>query len=305
MTIQQMEYIVALDTYRHFVKAAEHCFVTQPTLTMQVKKLEDEIGIAIFDRKKTPLEPTALGETIVLKARSILREVHQLKELVNDEKENLTGTFKIGIIPTVAPYLIPLFAMNFANKYPLTQLIFKEMKSEDIVEALNSDQVDMGILVTPLEEQNLREVPLYNEPFTVFASQNHPLAKKSFVTKNQIAQAEGLWLLNEGNCFRNQVLNICKESANQPFTYESGSIETIKNLIQNNDGFTLVPELSLANSKFKGIPFKDPKPIREVSIVVHNGFAKEILIEKLREEILNEVPLDYVKNEHYIRVKWR
>jgi LysR family hydrogen peroxide-inducible transcriptional activator len=305
MTIQQMEYIVALDTYRHFVKAAEHCFVTQPTLTMQVKKLEDEIGIAIFDRKKTPLEPTVLGETIVLKARSILREVHQLKELVNDEKENLIGTFKIGIIPTVAPYLIPLFAMNFANKYPLTQLIFKEMKSEDIVEALNSDQVDMGILVTPLEEQNLREVPLYNEPFTIFASQNHPLAKKSFVTKNQIAQAEGLWLLNEGNCFRNQVLNICKESANQPFTYESGSIETIKNLIQNNDGFTLVPELSLANSKFKGIPFKDPKPIREVSIVVHNGFAKEILIEKLREEILNEVPLDYVKNEHYIRVKWR
>jgi LysR family hydrogen peroxide-inducible transcriptional activator len=300
-----MEYIVALDTYRHFVKAAEHCLVTQPTLTKQVKKLEDEIGISIFDRKKTPLEPTVLGETIVLKARFILREVHQLKELVNDEKENLTGTFKIGIIPTVAPYLIPLFAMNFANKYPLTQLIFKEMKSEDIVEALNSDQVDMGILVTPLEEQNLREVPLYNEPFTVFASQNHPLAKKSFVTKNQIAQAEGLWLLNEGNCFRNQVLNICKESANQPFTYESGSIETIKNLIQNNDGFTLVPELSLANSKFKGIPFKDPKPIREVSIVVNNGFAKEILIEKLREEILNEVPLDYVKNEHYIRVKWR
>jgi LysR family hydrogen peroxide-inducible transcriptional activator len=300
-----MEYIVALDTYRHFVKAAEHCLVTQPTLTKQVKKLEDEIGISIFDRKKTPLEPTVLGETIVLKARSILREVHQLKELVNDEKENLIGTFKIGIIPTVAPYLIPLFAMNFANKYPLTQLIFKEMKSEDIVEALNSDQVDMGILVTPLEEQNLREVPLYNEPFTVFASQNHPLAKKSFVTKNQIAQAEGLWLLNEGNCFRNQVLNICKESANQPFTYESGSIETIKNLIQNNDGFTLVPELSLANSKFKGIPFKDPKPIREVSIVVNNGFAKEILIEKLREEILNEVPLDYVKNEHYIRVKWR
>jgi len=305
MTIQQMEYIVALDTYRHFVKAAEHCFVTQPTLTMQVKKLEDEIGISIFDRKKTPLEPTELGETIVLKARSILREVHQLKELVNDEKDNLSGTFKIGIIPTVAPYLIPLFAMNFAKKYPATKLVFNELKSEDMVDALNSDQIDLGILVTPLEEQNLREVSLYHEPFTVFTSKDHPLAKQNSVSEKQIANAEGLWLLSEGNCFRNQVLNICRENGEQPFTYESGSIETIVNLVQRNRGFTLVPEMSLANSDLKGIPFKDPKPVREVSIVVHNGFAKEILIEKLREEILNTVPAHYVKNEHYIRVKWR
>lgn len=304
MTIQQMEYIVALDTYRHFVTAAEKCFVTQPTLTMQLKKLEEEIGMAIFDRKQSPLTPTKMGETIILKARAILREVHQLKELVNDEKEGLSGEFTIGVIPTIAPYLIPLFAMNFAHRYPEAKLRFEELKSEDIITALNTDKIDMGLMVTPLSEPNLREVSLYREPFKIYASKQHPLSGKKQVKADIVAKMDGLWVLNQGHCFRNQVLNLCQQKKSHSFDFESGSIETIKSLIKHNEGFTLVPELAINQSE-SSVSFSEPIPSREVSLVVHNGFAKEKLIEALREQILAVIPDSFVKNEHYIRVKWR
>lgn len=305
MTLQQLEYVVALDNYRHFVTAAEKCFVTQPTLTMQVKKLEEEIGTILFNRKKHPLEPTASGVQFILKARQVLREMQQLKEMVSDERESIAGEFRIGVIPTVAPYLIPRFAGEFLHRYPDTRLNIEEMKSESIIEALKSNKIDLGILVTPLDENELREIPMYQEPFMAYVSEDHQLYGQELIEAKEIEKARGLWLLNQGHCFRNQVLNICEQEEEHTLVYESGSIETIKALIRKQFGFTLVPELSTSVEDPHAIPFTEPQPSREVSIVVHHSFAKEVLVEALRDEILKHLPGHFRKTEQYIRVKWR
>lgn len=307
MTLQQLEYIVALDNFRHFVKASEHCMVTQPTLTMQVKKLEEEIGTSIFNRQAKPLEPTKAGIHIVAKAREIIREVNQLKELVSDHHENLTGTFRIGIIPTIAPYLMPLFIGEFIQKNPDATFIVEELKTTDIIESLEQDKIDLGILVTPLDEYHIREVPLYNEPFLAYVSEEHELFDREVLNQEDLNGIDGLWLLNQGHCFRDQVLNIChnEEAKSSVLKYESGSIETLKRLIKRNYGYTLVPSLSVEKDDKHVIPFNDPQPIREVSIVVHKSFSKEVLIERLREEILAAIPDDFKKHDRYFRVRWR
>lgn len=308
MTLQQLEYIVALDNHRHFVRAAENCFVTQPTLTLQIQKLEDEMGTQIFDRSKQPIEPTSLGELVILKARQILREAMQLKELVNEQKDGITGTFRLGVIPTLAPYLIPRFLKQFSSKYPKTRLVIREMESESIIQGLKNDLIDLGLLVTPLEENSLRELPLFNEPFLVYSSESHPYYVKKEIKPEDISD-KGLWLLNQGHCFRNQVLNICnsRSSAGGNVAYESGSIETLKNLVKWNMGYTLVPELAvtheLDNPMLKR--FTSPEPIREVSLVVHNSFTKEALLGKLRDEILQSIPSHFSKGKKFIQVKWR
>ena len=305
MTLQQLEYVIALDNERHFVKASEKCFVTQPTLTMQVKKLEEEINTLIFDRKKQPLEPTEAGKQFIIKARQILRNVGQLKEFLHSDQESLEGTFKIGVIPTLAPYVIPLFINEFQENYPKTRLIIEEQKSLEIIENLNQNKIDIGILVTPLEERNIREIKLYNEPLRVYASKSHELNKLNSVSLEDITKYKDLWVLNEGNCFRNQTLNICSRPKQEKIRYESGSLETIMNILDNSTGFSVVPELSLKDRVKKGLEFRDKVPSREVSLVVHHSFTKEVLLEKLSEAILNQIPENYTKADAYIKVKWR
>jgi len=178
MTLQQLEYIVALDTHRHFVNAAESCFVTQPTLTLQIKKLENEMGTLIFDRSKHPIEPTETGRQIINRARQILREVNGLKDYVNTEKDNLSGTFRVGVIPTIAPYLMPRFLKDFSDKNPDINLKIREMESEQIIHDIKHDLLDIGIMATPLDESNIREVPLYNEPFLLYIAEQHSLFTK-------------------------------------------------------------------------------------------------------------------------------
>lgn len=309
MTLQQLEYIVALDNHRHFVRAAEHCFITQPTLTLQIQKLEDEMGTQIFDRSKQPIVPTRLGEMVIMKARQILREAMQLKELVNEQKDGINGTFRLGVIPTVAPYLIPRFLRQFSTKYPKTRLVIREMESESIIQGLKNDLIDLGLLVTPLDESNLREIPLFNEPFLLYSSESHPYYQQVEVNAAGISD-KGLWLLNQGHCFRNQVLNICNSNRSSPggnVAYESGSIETLKNLVKWNMGYTLVPELAvtheLDNPMLKR--FTHPEPVREVSLVVHNSFTKETLLKKLRDEILENIPEHFSQSKKFIQVKWR
>ncbi len=309
MTLQQLEYILALETYRHFVTAAEHCHVTQPTLTMQVQKLEEEMGTVLFNRKKQPLEPTKAGEQILLKARQIMREVNQLKEMVSNEKEDLAGTFRIGVIPTVAPYLIPLFAGEFIKTHPRIQFQVEEMKSSDIISGLKNDKLDIGLLATPLSENQLREIPLYYEPFLLYVSPSHPLYKKKTIQTKDVRQ-EGLWILNQGHCFRSQVLNICNqktEDSHHGLKYESGSIETLKRLIDHNSGYTLIPELSIQQDTDKKLVrrFEEPQPVREISLVTHNSFTKELLLDELRKSILSKVPATFKKNKRFYTVKWR
>jgi len=310
MTLTQLEYIVALDNYRHFVTAAEKCFVTQPSLSIQVKKLEQELGLLIFDRSKSPLEPTKQGKPIILKARSVLRDVAQLKEFSANQRKSLVGEFRIGIIPTLAPYLLPLFLGRFVKKHPNTKLIIEEKQSVSIINDLKNDLLDLGLLVTPVEDEQIREFPIFNEPFLGYLPDNDRLIKKARL-KHGDAMRSDLWILNQGHCFRNQVIKICNPDVAQRkfknLQYESGSIEALIKLVDQNLGFTLVPELSVLdqasdNPRIKR--FESPEPIREVSIITHVSFPKQILIETLSQMILESVPEHMHLSKKARKIQW-
>lgn len=308
MTIQQLEYIVALDNYRHYVTAAEHCMVSQPNLTMQIKKLEEEIGVKLFDREQKPLHPTKIGEEFIVKSRHILREVEQLKEMVLEETESLQGSYTIGVIPTVAPYLLPMFLSDFMKSHPDLYFDIKEMNTEQIIQELESGILDVGILATPLERNALREIPVYYEPFLLYLPEGHLFMNEPVVSTDQL-ELNQLLLLNEGHCFRDQALKICKnkKATNQRgFDYHSGSIEALKAMVRKGEGYTLVPELSITEGKEKNAKrFNSPEPVREISLVVHSGFAKEKLIENIRDVIKSSVPDQFEKGKAYKRIKWR
>lgn len=310
MTFQQIAYVIALDNYKNFQKASESCFVSQPTLSMQVNKLEDEIGFKIFNREKKPIEPTALGETFILKARVIMREVDELKALVSEEKDSMKGEFSLGIIPTLSPYLLPILLPAFSEQFPETRLNIDELQSESIIHQLKHGLLDIGILATPLEERSLRETPVFYEPFLVYLNSENELADKNLIASTDL-EIDKILLLSEGHCFRNQTLNICSQNldySQKQFNYKSGAIETIKALVNKGLGYTLVPELSVLselrhNKNIKR--FEKPEPVREVSIVVHSGFSKERLIDNMRKVLLEAIPASFAKNERFVRIKWR
>lgn len=307
MTLQQLKYIIALENYKNFSLAAEKCFVNQSTITIQVKKLEDEMGLQLFDRSKSPFSLTSNGRKIIDKARMIMREVNELKEMVSNEKESVRGKFKIGIIPTLSPYIIPDFSGGFVKNNPNTILAIKEMESAEIINDLKNGKIDIGILVTPLNDKDLREIKMYNEPFVFFGGPKQPFQKDEEIFTKSLATLENLWLLKEGHCLKNQVLNICenREEA-RSIEFESGSIETLKNMVRKYGGYTLIPEMSINALDTVNIHhFREPKPTREVSLVVHSNFAKENLLDKIRKEVLAIIPEEFSKNQRFIRVKWR
>jgi LysR family hydrogen peroxide-inducible transcriptional activator len=309
MTLQQLKYIVALDLKRHYTKAAELCFVTQPTLTIQVKKLEDEIGTVIFDRNTTPLTPTPIGEILIAKAKSILREVDEFKELAYDNTSSISGQYTLGIIPTIAPNLLPLFLESFLKSNPKIKLVIKEMQTDFIIDALHNGTLDIGIVSTPLKDKTIREINLYQEPFLVYCNDKNTFGTSKIVKQDDLTP-DDLLILEEGHCFRNQVLNICQnndKNKNKAFLFESGSIQTIKNLVKSGLGYTLVPQLSVVeNLENKHIKyFENPKPTREISIVVNKNFAKEKLIENLLFEIKKNIPRQVKEIDNYIKVRWK
>jgi LysR family hydrogen peroxide-inducible transcriptional activator len=309
MTLQQLEYLIALDDHRHFVKAADSCFVTQPTLTMQLKKLEDEIGLQLFDRQKKPLRPTEAGEQIIRKARQILGEVVDLKAFVSHETEDFDGEFTLAVIPTLAPYILPLFLPSFIKDFPKTKLVIQEMQTAQILEALQKGNLDMGLLVTPLEEKHIREIPLFHESFYLYLPKNHILQKEGKIDPKAL-DTEAMLFLEEGHCFREQALSICSRRGkkNVPtFEYRSGSIETLMSLVREDLGYTLVPELSIFhNKKDEHIKeFIEPVPVREVSLAVHKSFSKEALIEAIRNSILKNLHKVFDNVKTFTRVKWR
>lgn len=313
MTLVQLEYIVALDTYRHFVSAADSCFVTQPTLTMQVQKLEDEIGTLLFDRSKKPLMPTEMGMHFIARAREILREVNDLKEVVTADRFSIEGTFRIGIIPTLAPYLLPLFLQKFISENPNTKLIIEEIESLQMIQRIKEESLDLAIIVTPLLEKNIREIPLFNEPFLVYLPPLHSLIKQTKIDPQALGN-EPVLVLSEGHCFRNQSLKIChQENMNmlhdtlKGFAYQSGSIETLKKMVDKGLGYTLVPELSVIDDleKLNIKRFEGQEPVREVSLACHKNFSKERLLEKLRESILSVLPVHFTQDKAYVKVRWK
>lgn len=309
MTLQQLQYVVALDTFRHFAKAAESVFVAQPTLTIQVKKLEEEIGFQLFDRSSQPIIPTATGEQFILRARHILGEVHNLKRIINEDKGNLAGTYKIGVIPTLAPYLLPRFLGAFSAAFPEVKLEIAEMQSLEILRQLKNDQLDIGILVSQSKESHIREIPLFNEPFLIYAHEGHELLKKKTLRAEDV-RSKDLWLLQQGHCFRNQVINLCGSdlpAIEHPYRFESGSIETVKNLVRMQEGFTLVPELSVNFETEKHLlrRFPNPEPAREICLSVRSSFSKERLLIELRASILAHIPNEFQKSSKFMQVMWR
>lgn len=297
MNLQQLEYIVAVDTHRHFVKAAESCFVTQATLSMMIKKLEDELDVKIFDRSKVPVVPTDIGKVVIDQARIVLKESKKLEELVQFEKGMLMGDLRLGIIPTLAPYLLPLFLPKFLELYPQVKLHISEMNTETIIEHLENQQLDAAILATPLKRPTLNEQPLFYEQFVVYAAAGSKLMKKKYVLASDI-DVHRLWLLEEGHCLRNQALNLCelkkKDLNGFQLDYEAGSIETLKKLVSINEGITIIPELALLDMPENEMEhirfFKPPAPAREISIVTYRHFVKERLLGILKQTILDTLP---------------
>jgi LysR family transcriptional regulator, hydrogen peroxide-inducible genes activator len=297
MNFQQLEYIVAVDTYRHFATAAEKCFVTQPTLSMMIHKLEEELGAKIFDRSRQPVVTTELGKPIVEQARIILKETAYLKEMVRERQGTVAGELRVGIIPTLAPYLLPLFIKSFLKKYPLVRLVITEMRTETIVEQLKSGALDAGILVTPLEDKQLTELPLFYEEFVVYSAKNEAILDKKYVLAEEI-DVKRLWLMEEGHCMRSQILNLCELrkqiTDHDNFHYEAGSIETLIKMVEANAGVTILPELAvgdLSGRQQKNIRFfKEPAPVREVSLTIHRHYVRRKLVDTLKDEILRYIP---------------
>ncbi|HEY0110226.1 MAG TPA: LysR substrate-binding domain-containing protein, partial [Fibrella sp.] len=295
MTLTQLDYIVAIDTHRHFATAAEHCHVTQPTLSMQIQKLEDELGVLLFDRSKHPVVPTETGQVIVAQAREVLQASRRIPELAKESRDEVGGELRVGVIPTLAPYLLPYFIGAFMTRYPAVTIQLQELLTEQIVERLRTGLLDVGIVVTPLRENNMSDIPLFKEPFMVYAAKGNPLLKKDTINPADLTN-EGLWLLSEGHCFRDQVVNLCGGShqGRSALRYETGSLETLVKLIDRQDGFTLLPYLATLDfdvvRKKQLRSFTGVAPVREVSLVMHRSFLKRSLINALRREIMANLP---------------
>ena len=296
MNLQQLEYVVAVDKHRHFSNAAENCFVTQATLSMMIKKLEEELGITIFDRSKQPVVPTEAGKILIEQARSVLRETELIKQISSNLKTGLQGDLKIGIIPTLAPYLLPLFLPQFLKQYPSIKLKIQEQTTEQLLQMLASDKIDVAIMATPLGDKNFKETPLFYEEFKVFVSANDKNLKKKYILPEDI-DINKLWLLEEGHCLRSQALNLCELQKQQAkahnLDYETGSIESLLKITEINEGITIVPELATLNfdsvMKEKLRYFKPPVPVREISLVTYRHFIKKKLLELLQKQITENV----------------
>ena len=295
MTITQLTYIIAVDNYRHFGRAAEACFVTQPTLSMQIQKLEDQLGIIIFDRSKSPVEPTNVGKKIITQARLVVEEADKLEQLAQLETGQLRGEFRLGIIPTVATNLIYRFIDRFRIELPEIHLVIEELQTDLILEQLRKDSLDAGILATPLDQRNIVELPLYYEPFMAFVPEGHRLAKDEFVLSSELDMADML-LLNEGHCFRASVINLCGKAENnhRKIELESGNFETLIKLSQLGYGMTLLPYLSAIDlpKELRTLvkPIAEPTPTREISIVYSSSHVKSAVIEKLEPIIRKSIP---------------
>jgi LysR family hydrogen peroxide-inducible transcriptional activator len=298
ITLTQLEYIVAVQKHGNFGQAAKACFVTQPTLSMQIQKLEDDLGVQIFDRSSQPIRPTPIGQKILEQSAVVLAQTERIQSIIHEAKDSLEGELRLGVIPTLAPYLLPLFIDRFCKAYPGLHVQVQESKTEDILTALKSNQLDIGLLATPLDEPFIVEHPIFIEPFYIYAQKGSALGELDVVSDADL-KSERVLLLAEGHCLRAQMTRVCgyRESktkrARQPFEFESGSVETLCHLVEKGHGYTVIPHLARtwnATRAGKVVPFSDPRPGREVSLVVHQSFARDGLLRALLESIAASLP---------------
>lgn len=292
MTLQQLHYIVAVEDTGQFSRAAQICHVTQPTLTTMVRKLEDELGLAIFDRRTLPVRPTPEGAALLDQARVVLREADQLKALVKEVHTGTAGTYRIGIIPTLAPYLLPLFLGRFADEHPQAHLTIDERRTSRIIKGLRAGQLDIGILAGPVDEPDMESITLFHEPFLAYLPAGHPLLKQRRIARKEVRRMP-MWVLGEGHCLREQALSICQQPSSgghENIRYSTGSIETLKRLVNSGSGMTLVPELSVGPEERHVRRFMAPEPVREVVLVVRTPFVRRKALDALSKAIRSAVP---------------
>ncbi|HBI39576.1 MAG TPA: DNA-binding transcriptional regulator OxyR [Tenacibaculum sp.] len=291
MTITQLKYTLAVAEYKNFTVAAENCFVTQPTLSMQIQKLEEELDAKIFNRSKKPIELTEVGKRIVEQAKVVVDESNRIIDIVHQQKGYIGGEFKLGIIPTIMPTLLPMFLKTFSKNYPKVQLIIEELTTEEIIRKLTDGYIDAAIAATPLENEAIKERVLYYEPFVGLIPEDHDLYKKNKIKVDEL-NVEDILLLEDGHCFKDSILNICrthKSNKNIRFQLESGSFDTLIKLSKDGLGMTLLPYLNTLdlNEEDQGHlrEFETPPPAREVSLIYHKSQLKMQLIESLKSTI--------------------
>lgn len=293
MTLQQLEYILALDKTRHFVRAAELSGVTQPTLSAMIQKLEDELDCKIFDRSRQPIEVTEIGKQIIKQAQQVIFQANQLKENVHSEKQSISGSLNLAVIPTIAPYLLPKFIASFTTMYPDMLLKINEMHTNTIIEKLRVGEIDMAILSTPLEDSKILEVPLYYEKFAAYISPLDPIYSRKELSASEMP-LDRLWVLEEGHCLRNQVFNFCTEKPLHSSTYEAGSIDTLVKIVDLNGGYTVIPELHIdLLSEKQRLNLREivkPEATREISIVIRHDFVREGVLNAVAECIKQIIP---------------
>ena len=293
MTLQQLEYVLALEKTRHFVRAALLCGVTQPTLSAMIQKLEDELDCKIFDRSRQPIEVTEIGKQIIDQAQVIIYQANQLKESVRGEKNSLSGTLNLAIIPTIAPYLLPRFIASFKSMYPNILLKVSEMHTETIIEKLRIAEIDMAILSTPLEDPKILEVPLYYEKFVAYISPTEPVYQRTELSANDMP-LDKLWVLEEGHCLRNQVFNFCNNKPKHNSTYEAGSIDTLVKIVDINGGYTVIPELHIdllnETQKMNLREIVKLEAAREISVVIRHDFVREGILNAVAECVKQIIP---------------
>ena len=291
MTITQLSYVLAVAEYKNFTKAAQNCHVTQPTLSMQVQKLEDELNIQIFDRTKKPIELTNLGQKIVNQAKNIVAEAKRINDIVDQEKGFIGGEFKLGIIPTIMPTLLPMFLKTYVKRYPKVKLKIEELTTDEIINRLEDGYLDGAIAATPLQIDNIKERVLYYEPFVGYISPNHRLKFKTEIEVPDL-NINDMLILEDGHCFRQGVLNLCKTKKEQEldnFQLESGSIEMLVKLVNEGMGMTLLPYLNTLDLKSDQKNnlrfFVNPSPAREVSIIYNKNELKIQIIDSIHQTI--------------------
>jgi LysR family hydrogen peroxide-inducible transcriptional activator len=296
LTLTQLEYLVALDQFRHFGKAAKACHVSQPTLSMQIQKLEHELGVVFFDRSHQPLLPTSEGTALIQQARVVLSEARRLNQLSKEDTKELKGELRLGVIPTIAPYVVPLFVEHMATTFPKLLLNIDELQTHQIVASLENETLDVGLLATPLKVEGLEEEKLFLEPFSLYVHTSHPLSKKKTVSEDDLDGSD-MWLLSEGHCLRSQILRFCSLKSTQPVFrnvhFAAGNLETLQRLVETGSGYTLLPWLAAQRPHPKDaiiVPFKAPVPQRQVSLVWRRSQLKRRAITALGEAIRATLP---------------
>ena len=303
MTLQQLEYVMAVYRLKHFAKAADDCNVTQPTLSSMIQKLEDELGVKIFDRKRQPIQPTQAGMKVIEEAWKVLNRAKKLRQTIDEERQTLTGTFEVAVLPTIAPYLIPRFFPQLMNEHPEMDVRITEMKTEDMRKALRRGTIDAGILarVDGLEEMNCTS--LYREQFFAYVAEDDPLYVKEFIRPADLS-GEYLWLLDEGHCFRDQLVKFCqlKSAALSKKSYNLGSIETFMRIVENGKGVTFIPQLALSQltkEQHRLVrPFAHPVPSREIILMTSPNFIRHTLLRMLVDRIKESLP-DDIQDEYF------